>query len=121
MRAAAVRGAIALGPHAGVVVNDGVEDGREQATLHTEVASETVEDELGDGRITHEVGPAEDLEVPGDGGLGKIENGLKVGDEQGRGREAIEDAEPGRLRDGDDQARGRRQRCHMRNNEYTAR
>ncbi len=121
MRAAAVGGTITLGPHAGVVVNHGVEDGREQATLRAEVATQAVEDELGDGGVTHQVGPAKHLEMPGDGGLGKIENGLEVGDEEGRGREAIENAEPRRLRDGDDHARGRRQRCHMRNNEYTAR
>ena len=30
--------------------------------------------------------------MAGNGGLGKIENGLKVGDKQRRGREAIEDA-----------------------------
>jgi hypothetical protein len=121
MRTAAVGGAIALGPHGVVVVNDGVEDGREQAALRTEIASQAVEDELGDGGVPHQVRPAKDLEMSGNGGLREVEHGLKVGDEQRRGRQAVENAKPRRLRDGDDQACGGRQAGHMRNNEYTAR
>jgi hypothetical protein len=102
-------------------MDDGVEDGREQAALEAEIAPETVEDELGDRGVAYEVGAAEDLEMPGDGGLREIEDRLEIRDEQWGGSQAIENAETGRLRDGDDEAGGRGQGGHMRNNEYTAR
>ena len=99
--------AVALAAHAGVVVHHGVEDGRQQAALRAEVAAEAVEHELGDRRVAHQLGPPEHLKVAGDGGLGEVEHGLEVGDEQRRRRQAVEDAEPGRLGDGEQQLGGR--------------
>jgi hypothetical protein len=107
VRAAAITGAIPFGAHAGVVVNDGVEDRREQPALGAGVAAKAVQDELGDRRVSHQVGPAEHLQVTGDGGLREVEDCLEVGDEERRSRQAIEDPEPGRLRDGQEEARGR--------------
>ena len=83
------------------------------------VAPQTVEDELRHRRVPHQVGPAEHLEMPGNGGLGQVEDRLEVGDEQRRRREAVQDPEPGRLRDGE-QDIGRRGGAHMRLSIYMA-
>src|SRR5512147_110854 len=121
VRAAPLRGAVALGAHVGIVVHHGVEDGREQAPVDPGIAAETVEDELRDGRVPHDVGPAQHLEVAGDCGLRQIEHGLQVGDEERGRRQAVEDPEPGRLGDGEQQAGGGDGGVHIRGNVYTAR
>ena len=120
MRPTAVGGPMALAAHPRVVVHDRVEDGREQPPLSSGIPAEAVEDELGDGGIADQLRPAQDLEVPGDGGLREVENGLEIGhEERGRG-EAVEDPEPGRFGDGEQQIRGGRRSGHIRANIYMA-
>ena len=120
MRSAPIRGALPLRPQLGVVPDQGVEHRGEQAAGGAGVAAQPVEHELGDRRVAHQLGLPEHLEVTGDGGLGQVEHCLEIGDEEGRRREAVEDPEPGGLRDGEEDL-GRRGGTHMRRNIYTAR
>lgn len=53
-----------------------------------------------------------------DGGLGQAEDVLKIGYEERRGRQAVEDPEPGGLRDREEDLGGRGG-AHMRENIYT--
>ena len=118
VRAAALGGAVALGAHRGVVVDHGVEDGGQQTAVRAEVAAQAVEHELGDRRVPHQLDPAEHLEVARDGGLGQVQHGLEVGDEERRRRQAVEDPEPGGLGDGEQQLGGWRARCSYARERY---
>ena len=120
MGAAAVRGAVPLGAHLPVVVNHGVEDGGEHSAMLAVLVSEAIEHELGDRCIPDQLGPTQDLKVAGDGGLGQLQHRLQVGDEEGRGSEAVEDPEPGRLGNRQQEVGGRGG-FHMRVNEYILR
>ena len=59
--------------------------------------------------------------MPGHRRLGEVQHRLQVGHEERSGRQAVENPEPGRLRDSQEEAGGRRNGVHMRWNEYTAR
>ncbi len=82
--------------------------------------AEPVEHELGDRSVPHQLGPAQNLQVPGDRGLRQVQHSLQVGDEEWGRRQAVEDPEPGGLRDRQQQVRGG-SGAHMRVNEYTPR
>ena len=112
---------MALPSHPRIVMDDSVQDGREQPPLDTGVPPEAVEDELGDGGIADQLRPAQHLEVPGDRGLRQVEDGLEIGHEERRRRETVEDPEPGGLGDGEEEVGSGRRTRHMRGNIYTAR
>ena len=120
MRSAPKGGALPLRPQPGVVPDQGVEDRGNQTAGGAGVATQTVEHELRDGRVAHQLGFPKHLEVTGDRGLGQVEHFLQIGDEEGGRREAVEDPEPGGLRDSEEDL-GRRGATHMRRNIYTAR
>jgi hypothetical protein len=98
MGAATIRSTVALGSHVTVVVNHGVENGRQHATMRAAIVTKPVQHELGDRSVPDQVGPAQDLKVPRYGGLRQLQNRLQVGDEEGRGGETVQDPEPGGLR-----------------------
>ena len=120
MRPAPLGGTLPLRPHPGVVVDQGVEDRGEQPARGAGVPAQPVEHELRDRRVAHQLGLPEHLEVTGHRGLGQVEHFLQIGDEERGRREAVEDPEPGRLGDGEEDL-GRRGGTHMRRNIYTAR
>jgi hypothetical protein len=88
---------VPLGAEVAVVVHDGIENRGQHATLGTRLPPEAVKHVLSDRCVSDQLGPAQDLEVSGNGGLGQLEHGLEIRDEQGCGRQAIENSEPGRL------------------------
>ena len=122
VRAAAVRCAVPLGSHLAVVMHDRVQNGRQHPAMLAALVAQPIEHELGDRCVPDQLGPAQDLKVPGNGRLGQVQHCLKVGDEQRRGGEAVEDPEPGGLRDRQQQVRGRgglsysRKRIYLRRN-----
>jgi len=115
--AASDSGPVALLSHLLVVPDHGIEDRGKHAAVPGAVPLEAIEDELGDGGVSHQLCPPQDLEVAGDGGLGQIEHRLEIGHEERRGGQAVEDPEPGGLRDGQQQV-GSAVRGHMRRAEY---
>ena len=50
--------------------------------------------------------PSQHLEVAGHRGLGQVQHRLQIGDEERRRRQAVENPEPGRLGDGEEQVGG---------------
>jgi 2',3'-cyclic-nucleotide 2'-phosphodiesterase (5'-nucleotidase family) len=121
VRPAAVCGAVALSPHPGIVMHYGVENGGEQPSLDAGIPPEPVEDELRDGGVANQLGAAQHLEVARHRGLGEVEDGLEIGDEERRRGQTIEDPQPGGLGDGEEQIRGGRGIRHISMNIYTAR
>jgi hypothetical protein len=100
-----------------VVIPNCLENGGQHAPGWAGLPPQPVQHELRDGSIPHQVGPAEHLKVPGYSRLGQVENGLKVGHKQGRGRQTVQNPEPGGL--GDCQQKIGRGGCgHIRGNEY---
>ena len=99
MGAAPVYRAVPLVSHVFVVLHHGIENRGQHAPVNGAVTLEPVEDELRDGGIPDQLGPAQDLEVARDRGLWQVENGLKIGHEQWRGGQAVQYPKPGRLGD----------------------
>lgn len=84
------------------------------------VALEMIKDVLRDRCIAHQLSPAQHLEMARYCGLGQIEHGLEVGHEERCRGQAVEDAQPGRLRDGEQKV-GCGSWSHMRVDEYSGR
>src|ERR1044071_2772296 len=72
--AAPVGGALAFEAVA-LLVREGVEERREGAPFGVPRPADPVEDVLRDGGVAHDLGLAQHLEVPGDGGLRELEDG----------------------------------------------
>jgi hypothetical protein len=102
---APIHGPVSLGSQLDVVPHS-IENGGENAPRRTRLPLETIEHELRDWRVPHEVGPAQHLQVPGDGWLREIENGLEIRDEERSGRQTVQDPQPGGLGDREKQIRG---------------
>jgi len=86
-----------------VVVFERLQDRAEQAPAPVEVALEAIQHVLGDRRVAHQAGFPQDLEVSGNGGLGKVQDRLEIGNEQRGCGQAVQDPEPGRLGYGEQQ------------------
>lgn len=115
---APVQGAVAFELHP-LLAGQPLQDSGEETILAPR-AMQAVQDKLPDGGIADHTGVPQHGEVPGDGRLGKVEDGLKVGHEEWGGRQAVHDPEPGRLGDGEEQ-RARAGGRHIRVNEYIPR
>jgi hypothetical protein len=61
--AASVRRPVPFGSQLAVIVYDGVEDRCQHAPVDPAVGAQPVKDELGDGSVTDQVGPSQDLKV----------------------------------------------------------
>jgi hypothetical protein len=113
---ASVRGTASFRPHL-VVIPYCFENGGEHASGGAWLSPQPVQHELRDGSIPDHIGSAQHLKVPGYGRLGQVENGLQVGHKQRRGRQAVQNPEPGGL--GNGQQKVGSGRCwHIRGNEY---
>lgn len=71
------------------------------------IAADPVENVLGHRGIPDQVGFPQDLQVTRDRGLGEIQHGLKIGDEEGGGRQTVEDPQARRLGEREQQVRRR--------------
>ncbi len=119
MRAAPNRGSIPLRLH-GDVVPDCLENGSQHASRRSRLAAKTIEHELRDRCIPHQLGSTQHLEVTGDGRLGQIEDGLQIRHEERCRGQAVQDPQPGRLGDREQEVGGRGDGrcCHIRVDEY---
>ena len=82
---------------------DSVQHGLNQSFSRPRQSGQSVEYELGDLRVVHQLQAAEHLEVPRHRGLWLPEDDLEIGNEQGTRGEAIQNAKPGRLGERDQQ------------------
>jgi hypothetical protein len=105
VRFTAIDGSISLRTQFDVVPHR-VENGGQYSSGWPHVASQAIQHELGDWCVPHQVGPAEHLKVPGDGRLRQFEDGLEIRHEERGCRKTVEDPQPGRLGDGQEQVRG---------------
>jgi hypothetical protein len=119
VRPASIRRSASFRPHL-LVIPHCFENGGKQASRCAGLPPQTVQHKLRDGSIPDHVGPAQHLKVPGHGGLGQIENGLKIGYKQWRRRQTVQDPEPGGLGDRE-QKIGRGGCGHIRGDEYKRR
>jgi hypothetical protein len=100
MGAASIRRAASFRPHH-LVIPDCLQNGGQHPSGSARLPTEAVQHELRDRGVSDHVGPAEHLQVPGYGGLGQVEHGLKVGYKERRRRQTVQNPEPGRLGDGE--------------------
>jgi hypothetical protein len=76
MGPAAIRGAVPLGAKHTIIVDHGIEDGSQHSSVGSPVSAQAVEHELGNRCVPHQVGPTENLQMPGDRRLGQVEHRL---------------------------------------------
>ena len=82
---------------------DSVQHGLHQSFSRSGKSGQSIEYELGDLCVVHQLEAAEYLQVPRHRGLRLPEDDLEIGNEQGTRGEAIQNAKPGRLGEGDQQ------------------
>ncbi len=117
MRPASIGGTVSLIPHYFIMIHR-IQDRRQEPAPRIRPAPKPVQDELRDRCVTDNVSASEHLQVPGYRGLGELQDSLQVGDEQGSGRQAVENAQPGRLGHSEQERGGCGSGRHMRLNEY---
>lgn len=117
MGPAPVCGPIPLASHLDIVPHC-LENGGQNPTRRAMITAESVEHELSDRSVPHQVGAAQNLEVTGHGRLWEMKDGLKIRDEERRRSQAIENPEPGGLGDREQQVGGRSGCGHIRLDEY---
>ena len=105
MRTAALGRPSALGAEP-LVLPERVQNGAQQPARRVRGTAHPIQDELRHRGVGDQLGAPEHLQMPGNSGLGQFQYELEVRDEEGRRGEAVENAEPGRLRDREEQVGG---------------
>ena len=89
--------AVSLGAHVAVIIDDCIENRAQHASVRPAVGPEAIQDELGDGGVTYQVSPTQNLKVARHRGLRQVEHRLKIRNEQWRCSQAVQNSKPGRL------------------------